>query len=216
MVYLAPTRDLQQQYLEYDRQHRDFSKELAGYTHLSSETVDGLRVRLSANIEMPDELQTVYQYGAEGIGLFRSEFDFFQQKQTPNEEALFTTYRDLLIGMAPEPVTIRTLDVGGDKFATQLPDNILCLDSERNPALGLRSIRFFLRDPALLTMQLRAMLRASTYGRLRILLPMISSLSELQRIQSMLGEIREDFRREEIAFDPGVEVGIMIEYPVRS
>lgn len=212
-VYLAPTRDQQRQYLEYDRQHRDFSRELAWYIHLSSETVDGLRVRLSANIEMVHELQAVHKYGAEGIGLFRSEFDFFRHKQAPDEEALFAGYRDLLIGMAPEPVTIRTLDVGGDKFASQLQDSDLRLDHEQNPSLGLRSIRYFLRDPSLLTMQFRAMLRASTHGRLRILLPMISSLSELQRIRSMLSDLKDDLNREGVSFDPGVEVGIMIEVP---
>jgi phosphotransferase system enzyme I (PtsI) len=212
-VYLNPTPDQQRQYLEYDRQHRTFSDELAWYSHLSSETVDGLRVRLSANIEMVTELQTVHQYGAEGIGLFRSEFDYFHQDRIPDEDTLFATYRDLLAGLAPAPVTIRTLDVGGDKFAAYLRKSGLRLDRERNPALGLRSIRFSLRESNLFITQLRAMLRASCYGRLRILLPMISSLSELQRVQSMLQAIMEDLHREGISFNPGVEVGIMIEVP---
>ena len=212
-VYLAPTRDQQLQYLEYDRQHRAFSDELAWYIHLSSETVDGLRVRLSANIEMPAELQAVQQYGAEGIGLFRSEFDYFHQDHVPDEDTLFASYRDLLAGIAPDPVTIRTLDVGGDKFAAYLQDSGVRLDLERNPALGLRSIRFSLRESALLVTQLRAMLRASCYGRLRILLPLISSLSELQRVRSILHAIMEDLHREAIPFNPGVEVGIMIEVP---
>ncbi len=212
-VYLAPTRDQQRQYLEYDRQHRAFSDELAWYIHLSSETVDGLRVRLSANIEVLDELQTVQKYGAEGIGLFRSEFDYFHQDHVPDEDTLFTTYRDLLTGLAPDPVTIRTLDVGGDKFAAHLPSSGVRLDRERNPALGLRSIRFSLREPSLFTTQLRAMLRASCYGRLRILLPLISSLSELQRVRSILQAVMEDLQQEGIPFNPDVEVGIMIEVP---
>jgi phosphotransferase system enzyme I (PtsI) len=212
-VYLSPTPDQQRQYLEYDRQHRAFSDELAWYVHLSSETVDGLHVRLSANIEMVTELQTVHQYGAEGIGLFRSEFDYFHQGRIPDEDTLFATYRDLLAGIAPAPVTIRTLDVGGDKFAAHLQKSGLRLDLQRNPALGLRSIRFSLRESNLFITQLRAMLRASCYGRLRILLPMISSLSELQRVRSMLNAIMKDLQQEDISFNPGVEVGIMIEVP---
>ncbi len=212
-VYLSPSPDQQRQYLEYDRQHRAFSDELAWYIHLSSETVDGLRVRLSANIERLTELQTVHQYGAEGIGLFRSEFDYFHQDRIPDEDTLYATYRDLLAGIAPAPVTIRTLDVGGDKFAAYLRKSGLDPDLERNPALGLRSIRFSLRESNLFITQLRAMLRASCFGRLRILLPMISSLSELQRVRSMLNAIMEDLHQEEIAFNPAVEVGIMIEVP---
>jgi len=212
-VYLSPTWDLQQQYLEYDRQHRAFTDEIAWYIHLSSETVDGLRVRLSANIEMPDELQTVQRYGGEGIGLFRSEFDYFQQDQMPDEDTLFATYRDLLAGLAPDPVTIRTLDVGGDKFASRLASPGMRLDRERNPALGLRSIRFSLREPVLFITQLRAMLRASTYGRLRILLPMISSLGELRRVRGMLHTIMQDLHQEGIPFYQDVEIGIMIEVP---
>jgi phosphotransferase system enzyme I (PtsI) len=212
-VYLAPTLDMQQQYREYDRQHRAFSDELAGYIHLSSETVDGLQVRLSANIELPGEMESVYKYGAEGIGLFRSEFDYLHRQQLPDEETLFAVYRDLLAGLAPDPVTIRTLDVGGDKFVSHLPDSDVRLDLERNPALGLRSFRYSLREPGLLITQLRAMLRASTHGRLRILLPMISSLSELQRVRAILDTIMEDLHREKISFHPAVEIGIMIEVP---
>jgi len=212
-VYLAPTLDQQKQYLEYKRQHRVFSEELAGYIHLASETVDGLQVRLSANIEVLDELQTVQKYGAEGIGLFRSEFDYFQHEKTPDENALYTSYSEILIKLAPQPVTIRTLDVGGDKFAAKLKSCDVRLEFERNPALGLRSIRFSLKEPALLATQLRAMLRASIHGRLRILLPMISSLSELQQVQQMVNELMADLDREGIPFDPDVETGIMVEVP---
>ena len=212
-VYLDPTRDQKKQYLEYNRQHSTFSDELAWYVHLAPETVDGLRVRLSANIEIPTEVQTVHQYGAEGIGLFRSEFDYFQHPHIPDEESFFTTYCDMVSALAPAPVTIRTLDVGGDKFSARLPGSGLRLDHERNPALGLRSIRFSLREPALFTTQLRAMLRASHYGRLRILLPLITSLSELQRVYQILNTVKEDLYRRSIPFNPGVEVGIMVEVP---
>jgi phosphotransferase system enzyme I (PtsI) len=216
-VYLAPTSEQQQQYLEYQHKQQGFSlelsEELAWYCQLSSETIDGLRVRLSANIEIPAELKAVHQYKAEGIGLFRSESAYFQQEQVPDEETLFASYRDLLAALAPDPVTIRTLDVGGDKLASFLPDKGLRLDLERNPALGLRSIRFSLRKPALFISQLRAMLRASVHGRLRILLPMISSLSELQRVRAILNSIMLDLFHSGIPFNPDVAVGIMIEVP---
>lgn len=212
-VYLAPTLDQMRQYREYERQHQVFSNELAGFIPLASETVDGLRVRLSANIEVLDELQTVKKYGADGIGLFRSEFDFFHNRLPPDENDLYQNYRNALQQLAPAPVTIRTLDVGGDKFSSRLQHDDLRLDLERNPALGLRSIRFSLRQPALLLMQLRAMLRASVFGRLRILLPMISSISELQQVKAILARCMNELAQDNLAFSPTVEIGIMIEVP---
>ncbi len=212
-VYLSPTRDQQKQFSEYRRQHRAFSEELARYIHLASETLDGLRIRLSANIEILHEMQTVQKYGAEGIGLFRSEFDYFQQADTPDEHSLCTGYSKLLAGLAPYPVTIRTLDVGGDKFAARIRNSDLGLEYERNPALGLRSIRFSLKEPELFMSQLRAMLRASVHGRLRLLLPMISSFNELQQVKQLLQEVMADLDRANIPFDPDVEIGIMIEVP---
>ncbi|MCI5222694.1 MAG: phosphoenolpyruvate--protein phosphotransferase [Candidatus Electrothrix sp. AR4] len=210
-VCLSPTMDQQKLYLEYDRQHRAFSDELGWYINLASETVDGLKVRLSANIEIPDELETVLHYGADGIGLFRSEFGYFQQNKLPDEDSLFAVYQELLRVLSPAPVTIRTLDVGGDKLAHQLPG--LPLIQERNPALGLRSIRFSLSEQVLFTTQLRAMLRASPYGRLRILLPLISSLGEFKQVRVVLDKVMEDLTREGVFFDTEVEVGIMIEVP---
>lgn len=212
-LYLAPTRDQQIQHQEYDRQHRAFTSDLASYIHLASESMDGMRVRLSANVEMAEELESAQQYGAEGIGLFRSEFEYFRHDIAPDEESMFATYRDLLVGFAPQPVTIRTLDVGGDKFAAHVSAHDFRLDLERNPALGMRSIRFSLRNPDLFVAQLRAMLRASCFGRLRILFPMISSLDELARVRTILDEIMESLEQDSIPFNKDVEIGIMIEVP---
>ncbi|WP_456388022.1 phosphoenolpyruvate--protein phosphotransferase [Desulfolithobacter sp.] len=212
-VYLHPTPDQQKQYLEYERQHRDFSQELAFYIHLASETLDGHRVRLAANIEMQDELDTVLRYGAEGIGLFRTEFDYFHREQVPDEEMLYATYRDLVTTLAPHPVTIRTLDTGGDKFTGHLCTSGVRLGRERNPALGLRSIRLSLREPSLFKVQLSALLRASAHGRLRILMPMISSLCELRRVKDIFVQVMEELKRNRLPFNPRVEVGIMVEVP---
>ncbi|MCI5150163.1 MAG: phosphoenolpyruvate--protein phosphotransferase [Candidatus Electrothrix sp. MAN1_4] len=212
-VCLAPTMDQQKLYQEYDRQHRAFSDELRWYIHLASETLDGLQVRLSANIEIPDEMEGVIYYGADGIGLFRSEFGYFQQQQLPDEETLLAVYRELLITLDPQPVTIRTLDAGGDKLASQLPGNRFKPLHERNPALGLRSIRLSLREQPLFITQLRALLRASAFGRLRILLPLISLLSELKQVQQIIGQVMVDLACEGIPFDPDIEIGIMVEVP---
>ena len=153
------------------------------------------------------------KYGAEGIGLFRSEFDYFHGPARPDEEALYKTYRGLLATLDPLPVTIRTLDVGGDKFVEHLSRDRLRLDLERNPALGLRSIRYSLREPGIFITQLRAMLRASVHGNLRILFPMISSLHELTKVKGILHLAGEGLAEEGIAFARDIQVGIMIEVP---
>lgn len=212
-LHLRPTADLLQQYKEYDRQHRAYSEEIARYIHLSSETLDGHEVRLAANIEMQDEINNVLHFGAQGVGLFRSEFDYFKARTLPDEEDLFTTYRDLVTVMAPMPVTVRTLDVGGDKFSDRLQNSDIRLADERNPALGLRSIRFSLRRPELFVTQLRALLRASAFGRLRIMLPMISSLGELCQIKDMLENVAMQLEKEKSVVNPQLELGIMIEVP---
>ncbi|WPD24647.1 MAG: phosphoenolpyruvate--protein phosphotransferase [Candidatus Electrothrix scaldis] len=212
-VCLAPTIDQQKLYKEYGRQHRAFSDELRWYIHLASETLDGLRVKLSANIEIPDEMEGVIYYGADGIGLYRSEFGYFQQNRLPDEEALFGVYQDLVIALDPQPVTIRTLDAGGDKLANQLPGNTFKTRHERNPALGLRSIRLSLREKTLFVTQLRALLRASAFGRLRILLPLISLLGELKQVQEIIGQVMMDLTLEGVPFDPDIEIGIMVEVP---
>jgi phosphotransferase system enzyme I (PtsI) len=210
-VCLHPTLDQQRLHLEYDRQHKVFSDELSWYIGLSSETVDGLRMRLSANIEIPDEIEAVIYYGAAGIGLFRSEFGYFQGKQLPDEESLFRVYRDMAAALNPEPVTIRTLDAGGDKLASHLAE--IGLRRERNPALGLRSIRFSLREKDIFITQLRALLRAACHGRLRILLPLISSLSELRQARAVISEVMAQLASEGVPHNPETEIGIMIEVP---
>jgi phosphotransferase system enzyme I (PtsI) len=212
-VCLYPTQDQICQFQEYSRQHQAFSDEIAFYIHLAPETADGYKVRLAANIETIDELDTVLKFGAEGIGLFRSEFDCFHRQRIPDEENFLATYKQLLSTFAPLPVTIRTLDVGGDKFIEHLPPSSVRIDLERNPALGLRSIRYSLHQPDLFVAQLRAMLRASVFGRLRILFPMISSLGELRKALFFLNKAKKQLDKDAIPFDREIEVGIMIEVP---
>lgn len=210
-LLLQPSANVLAEYRERQRRARETTQLLELYTHLSAETLDGLKIRLSANIEMAAELTLAHRYGAEGIGLFRSEFQFCNG-QIPGEDELVATYRSLIEGMAPLPVTVRTLDVGGDKLTTMASLIGSGLIYEKNPALGLRSIRFSLRERRLFRLQLRALLRAARHGRLRLLLPMISSLHELREAKEELLCAREEATAAGHATGP-VELGVMIEVP---
>ncbi|MEW6593583.1 MAG: phosphoenolpyruvate--protein phosphotransferase [Thermodesulfobacteriota bacterium] len=208
LLQLHPTPDQLDYYREYQQRYRRYSEEVAAYTHLAAETIDGLAVRIEANIGKGEEAALAVGYGATGIGLFRSEYSYLNRQTVPDEEELFDLYRGLLISLSPFPVTIRTLDAGGDKFPASLR-----WASETNPALGLRAIRFSLREPAIFTAQLRALFRAGVYGRLRIMFPMITSLCEIQRARELMAAAQAELRREGVPFAAQVPVGIMIEVP---
>jgi len=212
-VVLHPDPEAISRYREDERHNRATADELDRYIHLASETIDGYTLRLSANIEMLEELPTVLRFGSEGIGLFRSEFDYFRRRRPPTEEQLLATYRQLLETMAPHPVTVRTLDVGGDKFLNSFPGNKAWFDQERNPALGLRSIRFSLYEKELFRMQLRALLRASVYGCLRILLPLVSALGEVRQAKSVISEIMGELEAAGQPYAADVAIGMMVEVP---
>lgn len=198
---------------EEEQRRQAMAGELDRYLHLVSETVDGYAVRLSANIERLEELPAVLHHGCEGIGLFRSEFVYLQGQGPPTEEQLVATCTRLLADAAPHPVTVRTLDVGGDKSCHFLPGASAWLDRETNPALGLRSIRFSLHEKTLFHTQLRALLRASVHGRLRILLPLVCALSELQQARECIGEAAASLYADGLAYAPEIELGVMIEVP---
>ncbi|MDR2550465.1 MAG: phosphoenolpyruvate--protein phosphotransferase [Desulfobulbus sp.] len=212
-IVLDPGPTEIQRVQESDRRNRLLADELDAYIHLVSETVDGFAVRLSANIETLEELPAVLRFGSEGIGLFRSELDYFNNRRPPNEEQLVTTYQQLLATMAPYPVTVRTLDVGGDKFFNRFPGNRAWLDRERNPALGLRSIRFSLYEQDMFRSQLRALFRASVHGRLRILLPLISAPAELRQVKGIVAEVLAELAAKGHFVAENVEIGMMVEVP---
>ena len=212
-IVLSPAVEEIDRCREEERRRRDRAAELDRYIHLAAETRDGYTVRLSANIETLEELPSVLRHGSEGIGLFRSEFDYFQGRRPPSEEHLYAVYRQLLENMAPYPVTIRTLDVGGDKVFHHFPGGMVWMDQERNPALGLRAIRFSLHEVSLFVTQLRALYRAAAHGRLRILLPLVSSLDELRRVRETIAQVQTTLEDEGLPFARNVELGIMIEVP---
>jgi len=182
--------------------------DLASIMALPAVTTDGTEVLIKANIEVPEETDSVLRHGASGIGLFRSEFLFLQPGRAPSEESQYRAYRKVLEAMGTRPVTIRTLDVGGDKM---VPD--LALAAEKNPLLGWRAIRYCLSDPELFQNQLRAILRASAFGDARIMFPMISGPGELQLALAALEEAKQECRKRGQQFRDDIPVGIMIEVP---
>jgi phosphotransferase system enzyme I (PtsI) len=184
--------------------------ELLEERDLPAITTDGRRTNLYANIEFPEEVPSVLAHGGEGVGLYRTEFLYLNREELPSEEEHYRAYSGILTAMAPRPVVIRTLDLGGDK----LP--IGHRSHEPNPALGLRAIRFTLKHPQLFRTQIRALLRASVSGELRIMLPMIAAVGELREAKSQIESIRAELVREGVQMAPKIPVGIMLETPAAA
>jgi phosphotransferase system enzyme I (PtsI) len=161
-----------------------------------------------ANIELVEEIPSVLQHGAEGIGLYTTEYLYLNRKDLPSEEDHFQAYKKVAEGIYPHPAIIRTLDIGGDKFISHMD-----LAEEMNPAMGLRAIRFSLKEVDIFKVQLQAILRASAYGKVKILFPMISGATEIREVKKILNEVRLNLSAEGVPFDPKMEIGIMIEVP---
>ena len=172
-------------------------------------TLDDVRVDLMANIELPDDVQAVKDNGADGVGLFRTEFLFLNRREIPSEDEQYEAYRKVVKGMAGKPVVIRTYDLGADKALDQARSAI-------NPALGLRGIRLSLSEPAMFGVQLRAILRAARFGPVRILIPMISNVQEVDATRAALDRAREDLRIRRVSFGEDIQLGGMIEIPAAA
>jgi phosphotransferase system enzyme I (PtsI) len=171
-------------------------------------TQDGHRIELAANIELPGEVEHVLQAGADGVGLFRTEFFYLDRAELPSEEEQYKAYRSVAERVAPRPVIFRTMDLGGDKVASYLGTT-----HETNPFLGWRGIRFALTHPEVFRTQIRAIYRASAHGNVRMMFPMISSRAELEGALALCSEVEHDLRRRDVPHDRELEVGIMIETP---
>jgi len=208
VVVVNPSPEIMQEYQDRQRVRQKMERELFQYRDLPAETLDGYRVKVLANIELVEEIPAVLQHGAEGIGLYRTEYLYLNRKDLPSEEEHFQAYRKVAEGISPHPAVIRTLDIGGDKFMSHMD-----LAEEMNPAMGLRAIRFSLKEVDIFKVQLRAILRDSAYGKVKLLLPMISGATEIREVKKILQEVRLNLSAEGIAFDPEMEVGIMIEVP---
>lgn len=199
-------------YHERQRQLGRERGELARLRRQPTRTRDGVDIRLYANAESREDVAEAHALGADGVGLYRTEFLFLQRRELPTEEEQFLAYRDVVLGMAGRVVTIRTLDLGADKA----DHTGLALRSEPNPALGLRGVRLSLAHPALFLTQLRAILRASAYGPVRILVPMVSGRGEMQQVCALLAEARAQLADEGLQVGPVAELGAMIEVPAAA
>lgn len=207
-IILNPEDDTLAHYRGRQQEFQAEQKKLLSLKRCASRTRDRHSVSLKGNIEFVDELDAVHRFGGDGIGLFRSEFLFMNRVTPPSEEEQYQVYREVVSRVAPLPVTIRTLDIGGDKFVQDLN-----LANEQNPAMGLRGIRFSLKERNLLTIQLRALLRASALGKLNIMVPMVSTVQEVHETKALIAEIKQELFTAGIPYDPEVRFGIMIEVP---
>lgn len=207
-VIVQPDDDLIIEYQEKQLQHERYKSSIARISYLPAVTADNHKITVKANIEFLEEVAAVRDYGAEGVGLYRTEFLYLRSRGLPSEEEIFEDYREVAELISPYPVNIRTLDLGGDKLASGLD-----VSREVNPALGLRAIRFCLREPALFKAQLRAILRAGLYGKVQLMFPMISGLQEVLDAKAVLQEVKEELDAKGVDYDHEIKVGVMIEIP---
>jgi phosphotransferase system enzyme I (PtsI) len=208
VVIVDPDEETFLEYLKRQRRYKYFEQELDKLRDLPAETLDGHRVHLQGNIELPEEVATVADHGGVGIGLYRTEFLFLNKPSLPTEDQHYQAYRHVVERAAPNEVVIRTLDVGGDKIG--LPGQF---ENEPNPALGLRAIRYCLSNQDVFRTQLRGILRASAHGAVKILYPMIAGVTELREIKRIMAEVKQELRAEGQPFDEQVAIGVMIEVP---
>jgi phosphotransferase system enzyme I (PtsI) len=208
MVIINPTRAKLEEYRKKQLGFGRYRSTLLKLKRLPSVTKDGAKVTIHANIESPEEASAALTYGAEGIGLYRTEFFYLNRNDLPSEEEHYNAYRKVAEKLAPRPVVVRTLDLGGDKFLSQLK-----LPRDMNPFMGWRAIRFCLACPDIFKRQLRAILRAAVVGNLKIMYPLISGIDELRQANKLLEETKEELRSQRIPFKADIDVGVMIEVP---
>ncbi len=207
-VIINPDEEILNRYQQEKIEIEVFERELEELKDLPAETLDGHQVELAANLEISEEIPSLLAHGAAGVGLYRTEFFYLNRADLPTEEEHYQAYRAVAEQVSPHAVIIRTLDLGGDKFISPLE-----IPREMNPFMGWRAIRFCLERPDIFKVQLRAILRASAYGNLKIMYPMISGIEELKRANQVLEEVREEFQEKGVPFHEDLEVGAMIETP---
>jgi len=208
VVIVNPTKRFLEKYAKEKAKYEGIERELTELKLLPGETLDGKKVTVAGNIELPEDVASVISHGAEGIGLYRTEYFYMNRTDLPSEEEQFNAYKSVAMRIKPNFVVVRTLDLGGDKFLSQLD-----VPKEMNPFLGWRAIRFCLARPDIFRMHLRAMLRASAYGHIKIMYPMISGISEFRQANELLEEVKRELREEGLPFDENIPVGAMIEVP---
>jgi phosphotransferase system enzyme I (PtsI) len=208
LVIVNPDQKTLDLYHTAEEKLRGVNEKFLSAKDLPAITLDGVKVEINANIEFPDEVPGVKLHGGEGIGLYRTEFFYMNRKDSPSEDEHYLAYKYVAEQMNPYPVIIRTIDLGGDKFLSQFQ-----IPHEMQPFLGWRAIRFCLARPEIFKLQLRAILRATVHGNLKLMDPMISGIEELRQANKILDEAREELRSKGIPFDEDIQVGAMIEVP---
>ncbi len=210
-IFVNPSKKEYKNFEEIKEKIKKEKNELENYKNQDSITKDGHEVKVLANIGMPDDVKIVIQNTAEGVGLFRSEFLYMNSENFPTENEQFEAYKKVVLKLKNKEVIIRTLDIGGDKDLKYMK-----LSKEDNPFLGYRAIRICLDDINLFKVQLRAILKASAFGNVAIMIPMISSLEELRKTKEIINEVKEELREKKIKFDENIKIGIMIEIPAAA
>ena len=208
-VHINPNAEVIREYDRLDRDYAELNRELGELRDLPAQTTDAHRVALYANVGLLSDVAFAHFHGAQGIGLYRTEIPFLSHRDFPSEEEQFALYKRVVEGMMNKPVTIRTLDIGADKY----PSYMRTVATEPNPFLGWRSIRISLEVEEIFKTQLRAILRAGDLGLVRMLVPMISSLEEIQKVKELLAEAKTELEREGTPYDRQMELGIMVEVP---
>ncbi|MBA3480799.1 MAG: phosphoenolpyruvate--protein phosphotransferase [Pirellulales bacterium] len=208
LIFLHPDEEMLARYRHEVEEQRSLAVKLETLRDLPAETTDGVRITMLGNIEFPGEVQQCDERGADGIGLYRTEFLYLSRDDDPSEEAHYAAYSEVADAMGDKPVVMRTLDLGADKMRT-MPEP----EDERNPFLGLRSIRLALKNRDLFRVQLRAILRASIHGNVKLMFPLISTMLELRQAKMVLADAMEDLEEEGIPFDRNMQVGMMVEVP---
>ena len=208
LVIINPSAETKELYIKEQHKITATLEKLDDLKNLPAQTVDGKNIAILANLELSSEIPAVRKYGAEGVGLYRTEFLYMNRLDLPSEEEQFAAYSQVARAVVPFGVTIRTLDLGGDKFISSVQ-----IPRDMTPFLGCRAIRFCLERPDIFKTQLRAILRASVHGRIQMMYPMISGLGELRQANAILNQVKANLRDEKIPFDEQMKVGIMIEVP---
>jgi len=208
IIIINPTPSLIEKYKKKKEEEIKLKRKFNLLKKLPSITKDKERIILHANIEFPEEVTTVKKYGADGIGLFRTEYLYLNRKDLPSEEEQFLAYKSVLEKMEGKTVIIRTIDIGGDKFISHFP-----APRELNPFLGWRGIRFCLERKDIFETQIKAILRAAYHGDLKVMFPMVSTVSEVIEAKKFIDEVKEILKKEGKEFNPDIEIGIMIEIP---
>jgi len=208
IVIINPTKEVRKDYVAKQLRLKSQKREFLRIAKLKSETRDGFQLKVGANIELLAEMELVERYGASGIGLYRTEYLYLSRKTLPTENDHYHVYRKLAENSSLSYITVRTLDIGGHKFVSHIE-----MPKEINPAMGLRAIRLCIKETGLFKAQLMGILRASAYGPLRILVPMVSGIDEVRTAKAIIRECMDELKQKKIRFNEGIKIGVMIEVP---